>query len=66
MVYPIVLYVLLCRIKKDLSDWEPIDEPTAPALMDNKGRVYGAGMDDIVIIPFNANELYNMLTKHLY
>jgi signal transduction histidine kinase/CheY-like chemotaxis protein/ligand-binding sensor domain-containing protein len=43
----------------------PIIALTASALMDNRNRIYEAGMNDIVVKPFNPQELYNMLVKHL-
>ena len=43
----------------------PIIALTASALMDHRGRIYEAGMDDIVVKPFNPSELYNMMAKFL-
>ena len=43
----------------------PIIALTASALMDHRGRIYEAGMDDIVVKPFNPTELYNMMVKYL-
>jgi len=43
----------------------PIIALTASALMDNRNRIYEAGMNDIVVKPFNPQELYNMLVKYL-
>lgn len=44
----------------------PIIALTASALMDHRGRIYDAGMDDIVVKPFNPAELYDMMSKYLY
>lgn len=56
----------IIREKKD-GHYEsiPIIALTASALMDNKGRIYEAGMNDIVVKPFQPAELYKMLVKHL-
>lgn len=43
----------------------PIIALTASALMDNRERMYEAGMNDIVVKPFKPLELYNVLTKYL-
>jgi signal transduction histidine kinase/CheY-like chemotaxis protein len=43
----------------------PIIALTASALMDHRGRIYDAGMDDIVVKPFNPAELYDMMSKYL-
>ncbi len=43
----------------------PIIALTASALMDNKERVYEAGMNDIVVKPFKPAELYRILTQYI-
>lgn len=43
----------------------PIIALTASALMDNKERIYNAGMNDIVVKPFKPAELYKILVKYL-
>lgn len=43
----------------------PIIALTASALMDNQNKVFEAGMNDIVVKPFNPSELYEILTKYL-
>lgn len=46
-------------------DQIPIIALTASALMDNKERVYDAGMNDIVVKPFKPAELHKVLVKYL-
>ncbi|BDS11902.1 hybrid sensor histidine kinase/response regulator [Aureispira anguillae] len=46
-------------------DYVPIIALTASALMDNKERIYDAGMNDIIVKPFNPTELYKILVKYL-
>jgi signal transduction histidine kinase/CheY-like chemotaxis protein/ligand-binding sensor domain-containing protein len=56
----------IIRAKKDGHyDYIPIIALTASALMDNKDRIYQAGMNDIVVKPFKPTELYNVLAKYL-
>lgn len=43
----------------------PIIALTASALLDNKERVYEAGMNDIVVKPFKPAELYRILTQYI-
>lgn len=43
----------------------PIIALTASALIDNKDRIYEAGMNDIVVKPFEPTELYKVLVKYL-
>lgn len=43
----------------------PIIALTASALMDNRERVYEAGMNDIVVKPFKPAELYRILTQYI-
>ncbi|MGH1335992.1 MAG: response regulator [Aureispira sp.] len=43
----------------------PIIALTASALMDNKERVFEAGMNDIVVKPFKPAELYRILTQYI-
>lgn len=56
----------MIRAKKDgYYDSIPIIALTASALMDNKERIYDAGMNDIVVKPFKPAELYKVLVKYL-
>lgn len=56
----------IIRGKKDGHyDFIPIIALTASALMDNKDRIYQAGMNDIVVKPFKPTELYKVLAKYL-
>ncbi len=56
----------IIRAKKDgYHEFIPIIALTASALMDNKERIYEAGMNDIVVKPFQPTELYNVLVKYL-
>jgi signal transduction histidine kinase/CheY-like chemotaxis protein/ligand-binding sensor domain-containing protein len=56
----------IIREKKDKQhEFIPIIALTASALMDNKERIYEAGMNDIVVKPFKPAELYKVLVKYL-
>lgn len=56
----------IIRAKKDGHyEFIPIIALTASALIDNKERIYEAGMNDIVVKPFQPAELYKMLVKYL-
>ncbi|WMX17299.1 response regulator [Aureispira sp. CCB-E] len=56
----------IIRAKKDGHyNQIPIIALTASALMDNKERIYEAGMNDIVVKPFKPAELYKVLAKYL-
>ncbi|CAA6808042.1 MAG: PAS domain S-box-containing protein [uncultured Aureispira sp.] len=56
----------IIRAKKDgHHEFIPIIALTASALMDNKERIYEAGMNDIVVKPFQPAELYKVLAKYL-
>jgi signal transduction histidine kinase/CheY-like chemotaxis protein/ligand-binding sensor domain-containing protein len=56
----------IIRAKKDgYHEFIPIIALTASALMDNKERIYEAGMNDIVVKPFKPAELYKVLAKYL-
>ena len=50
---------------KESCENVPIIALTASALMDNRERVYEAGMNDIVVKPFKPSELYRILTQYI-
>jgi len=43
----------------------PIIALTASAMLEERNRVYTVGMNDYVTKPFNPNELYSVISKHV-
>jgi len=43
----------------------PIIALTASAMLEERNRVYTVGMNDYVAKPFNPNELYSVISKHV-